>query len=71
MEIQQIIETAIKLKNSEINTEQMEVHYVLGESELKDLDKKLHLHFDGRIEDWRPNETIEITLGGISFVFKK
>jgi len=71
MEIQDIIETAIKIKNSELDTEGMEVHYKLPDDDLLDLDRKLHLHFDGRIEDWRPNETIEITLGGISFVFKK
>ena len=71
MEIEQIIETAIKIKNSELETEGLEVHYTLPDDELLNLDRKLHLHFDGRIEDWTPNETIEITLGGISFVFKK
>jgi len=71
MEIEQIIETAIKIKNSEFETEGLEIHYTLPIDELVDLDRKLHLHFDGRIEDWTPNETIEITLGGISFVFKK
>ena len=71
MEIEEIIETAIKIKNAELNTQGLEVHYTLLPDELLDLDRKLHLHFDGRIEDWTPNETIEITLGGISFVFKK
>ena len=71
MEIEQIIETAIKIKNSELETEGLELHYILPDAELLNLDRKLHLHFDGRIEDWTPNETIEITLGGISFVFKK
>ena len=71
MEIEQIIDTAIKIKNSELETEGLEIHYRLPTTELVDLDRKLHLHFDGRIEDWTPNETIEITLGGISFVFKK
>lgn len=71
MEIKDIIETAIKIKNSEFETEGLEIHYTLPIDELVDLDRKLHLHFDGRIEDWTPNETIEITLGGISFVFKK
>ena len=71
MEIEDIIETAIKIKNAELDTQGLEVHYILLPDELTNLDRKLHLHFDGRIEDWTPTPTIEITLGGISFVFKK
>ena len=71
MNLDKILEIATEcVENEKILSEDLTLLYKLDEEAHKKLDEELFYKINNSIEAFKHNEVIEITIGGITFIFE-